>query len=117
MSRTESEHRIDYVEFPATDLEATKRFFRTVFGWTFQDWGPSYAAFDDGRMAGGFRAAEAVAPGGPLVILYAADLEATRDAVSEAGGTVVEDIFAFPGGRRFHFADPNGNVLAVWSDA
>jgi len=116
MSRTESERRIDYVEFPATDLEATKRFFQTVFGWSFQDWGPTYTAFDDGRLSGGFHAAENVAAGGPLVILYAADLEAMRAAVEAAGGSIVVDIFAFPGGRRFHFSDPNGNVLAVWSD-
>ena len=116
MSRPESDRRIDYVEFPATDLEATKRFYASVFGWTFRDWGPSYVSFDDGRMHGGFRAEDEVAPCGVLVVLYAADLEAVKQAVVEAGGVITEDTFSFPGGRRFHFSDPNGNVLGVWSD-
>ena len=111
--------RIDYVEFAAADLEAVKRFYSGAFGWTFTDYGPDYTAFDDGRLNGGFQRAQGCsdsAHGGALVVLLAADLEATLAAVREHGGTIVRDIFTFPGGRRFHFTDPHGNELAVWSD-
>lgn len=116
MSQTDHDRRIDYVEFPGTDLERTKQFYAAVFGWTFTDWGPDYVSFEDGRLAGGFRKAETAEPGGPLVILYATDLAGVEDDVKAHGGTIVKETFSFPGGRRFHFADPNGNVLAVWSD-
>jgi uncharacterized protein len=109
--------RIDYIELPATDMASTKRFYGAAFGWSFTDYGPDYASFSDGRLSGGLNAEARAAPaGGPLVILYAPELEAARAQVVEAGGRVVQDIFSFPGGRRFHFADPSGNVLAVWSD-
>ena len=108
-------HRVDYLELPATDLAATRRFYGSVFGWTFEDYGPDYMSFDDGRLQGGFTRESKVVAGGALVILYSNDLEATRERVREAGGRIVQDIFSFPGGRRFHFADPNGNELAVWS--
>lgn len=109
--------RIDYVELPATDLPATKRFYAAAFGWTFTDYGPDYASFSDGRVSGGFTTdGRGVGEAGPLVILLAPDLEAALGRVRAAGGRVVRDIFSFPGGRRFHFADPSGNVLAVWSE-
>ena len=115
-SQEQHDKRVDYVEFPSTDLEATKAFYGTVFGWEFQDWGPDYVSFADGRLAGGFRLADEVKADGALVVIYAVDLEAIEAAVRDAGGTILQEIFSFPGGRRFHFADPTGNELAVWSD-
>ncbi|HEX8701608.1 MAG TPA: VOC family protein [Myxococcaceae bacterium] len=109
--------RIDYVEFPATDLAAIQRFYSAAFGWTFTDYGPAYTSFSDGRLSGGFTTqAKPTSGGGPLVILFAPELEAALAKVEAAGGRVVEPIFSFPGGRRFHFADPSGNVLAVWGN-
>lgn len=114
----QSDQKIDYVEFHATDFDAVEAFYRGAFGWEFTDYGPEYRSFTDGKLDGGFRhgaARSTTATGGALVILYADDLEATRDKVVASGGAILEDIFAFPGGRRFHFADPHGNELAVWS--
>jgi len=108
--------RIDYIEFPATDVAKTKAFYERVFGWKFTDYGPDYTSFEDGRIAGGFTKVGKVAQGGPLVVLYAGDLAAMESKVKQAGGAIVKDIFPFPGGRRFHFTDPSGNVLAVWSE-
>ncbi len=116
MGQEEHDLRIDYIEFPATDLEATKRFYGGAFGWRFTDWGPDYVSFEDGRLTGGFRRSARAEPRGALVVLYALDLEAAAAAVRAHGGDIVKEIFSFPGGRRFHFADPGGNVLAVWSD-
>ncbi len=107
--------RIDYVEFAGGDLVATKRFYEQAFGWSFTDYGPAYAAFDEG-LDGGFDAAAADQPRAPLVILYADDLEAMEAKVRAAGGAIVRPPYAFPGGRRFHFRDPSGNELAVWSE-
>lgn len=108
--------QIDYIEFPATDLATTRSFYQMVFGWKFTDYGPDYTSFDDGRISGGFDTTRTVSTDGPLVVIYAEDLEATQAAVSSRGGKVVQEIFEFPGGRRFHFTDPSGNELAVWSD-
>ena len=111
--------QIDYVEFPATDLNAVQAFYEVVFGWEFTDYGPDYRAFADGRLNGGFFASPAKSQtqtGGALVVLYAADLESVRNAVLHAGGQLSKDIFSFPGGRRFQFLDPHGNELAVWTD-
>ena len=117
MSNTANDKRIDYIEFPATDVAATRRFYETVFGWKFQDYGPEYTSFVDGRIAGGFYKAPAVGPGpGALVVVYAADLAAIEARIVEAGGRIVKPVFTFPGGRRFHFEDPSGNQLAVWSE-
>lgn len=111
-------HGIDYIELSATDLAEAKRFYAAAFGWSFTDYGPDYVGISiDGREVGGVRPAAEVRPGGPLVILYSEDLEATLAGVREAGGRIVTEPFAFPGGRRFHFADPSGNELAVWSEA
>jgi predicted enzyme related to lactoylglutathione lyase len=110
--------RIDYVEMPGADLGETKRFYSEAFGWTFTDYGPDYAAFDEG-LDGGFWADPEANPEGaakPMVILFAHDLEAMEAKVVAAGGVVVRPIFSFPGGRRFHFTDPAGNELAVWTE-
>jgi hypothetical protein len=116
MGIEQHDRRIDYVEFPATDIQRTKEFFTGVFGWKFEDYGPDYTSFQDGRLNGGFARVEKVRAGGVLVVIYATDLEALEAKVKEAGGSVTHEIFSFPGGRRFHFTDPNGNELAVWSD-
>jgi len=116
MGQEEHDRRVDYVELPVTDIGAAKAFYSSVFGWKMQDWGPDYASFEDGRLAGGFRLEEEVARGGPLVVIYAVNLEAVDASVRANGGTIVQEIFSFPGGRRFHFIDPSGNELAVWSD-
>jgi predicted enzyme related to lactoylglutathione lyase len=107
---------INYVEFNVSDIEASKAFYGTVFGWQFKDYGPQYCEFSDGNMTGGFTTTAPVkAEGGALVILYADNLEPTLEAVRKAGGTIVEYIFEFPGGRRFHFRDLDGYELAVWT--
>lgn len=107
--------KIDYVEFRAGDLAALKRFYGEAFGWRFTDYGPAYAAVSEG-LDGGFNADATDPPTAPLVILYAHDLEAMEARVRAAGGEVTRPIYAFPGGRRFHFQDPTGNELAVWSE-
>jgi hypothetical protein len=110
-------HGIDYVEVSVTDLAAAKAFYASAFGWRFTDYGPDYAGIQGNeREPGGLRRVERVTTGGPLVILYSTDLEATRRAVLEAKGTISTEPFDFPGGRRFHFRDPSGNELAVWSE-
>lgn len=118
MSSQQQHHQIDYIEIAVTDLAKAKAFYAAAFAWDFTDYGAGYAGIrkPGGGEAGGLRLDESVTPGGPLVILYSQDLEASQSGVRDAGGTIVEEIFAFPGGRRFHFADPSGNVLAVWSD-
>ena len=115
----QSENKIDYIEIPARDPAAVRRFFEDLFGWTFEDYGPDYCAFNDGRLAGGFYRAEAaasVAAGSVLVVFYSEDLETAVQRVRDAGGRISKAIFAFPGGRRFHFEDPCGNEYATWSE-
>jgi hypothetical protein len=114
-------HAVNYVEFSTTDIAKTKKFYAAVFGWSFQDYGPEYIAFDKASAGidGGFRfraADERPGSGAPLVVLYSKGLKATEATVIAAGGTIVAPIFEFPGGRRFHFSDGAGNVLAVWSE-
>jgi predicted enzyme related to lactoylglutathione lyase len=116
MSNPEQDRRIDYIEFPAVETVKTKEFYSTIFGWKFEDYGPTYAAFHDGRLAGGFQAGGLGRASKPLVVIYAVNLEAVEQAVRSAGGSITKAIFSFPGGRRFHFTDPNGNELAVWSE-
>jgi predicted enzyme related to lactoylglutathione lyase len=116
MSNAANDRRIDYIEFPATDISATQRFYHEVFGWNFEDYGPEYTSFFDGRLAGGFWKAPKVVEGGVLVVLYTVNLEGMLEKVKAAGGRIVKEIFSFPGGRRFQFKDPNGNELAVWSE-
>lgn len=102
--------KINYVEYPSRDLEETKRFFERAFGWTFEDYGPDYAAFSDQGLDGGFFRSDLAAR-----TESGSALEGTLAKVEAAGGKVVKPIFAFPGGRRFHFTEPSGNELAVWS--
>jgi predicted enzyme related to lactoylglutathione lyase len=115
-----NEHeKINYVEFPAKDIEATKAFFKTAFGWSFVDYGPDYTSFSDEGINGGFFKSDLVAStanGSALVVLYSEDLEQSQSSIENAGGSIIKPIFSFPGGRRFHFGDPNGNEYAVWSD-
>lgn len=111
--------KINYVEFPARDLAATKTFFMEVFGWSFEDFGPEYSAFSDRGIDGGFyqsNTASSAETGGALVVLYSDSLEEVQQRVERAGGEILKPIFSFPGGRRFHFSEPSGNELAVWSD-
>ena len=116
MSQPKPDNQIDYIELPASDISKTKTFYSSVFGWKFEDYGPDYTSFHDGRMAGGFTT-ETPAPGkGVLLVLYSSDLAVVQQKIQAAGGKIVKEIFSFPGGRRFHFADPNGNELAVWSE-
>ena len=110
----ERHHKINYIEFTANDFNAVKKFYSSVFGWTFTDYGEDYTAFTDGMLDGGF-AKGASSTDGALVILYSDNLEETQSLVEQNGGTITEPIFEFPGGRRFHFTDPAGNKLAVWS--
>ncbi len=107
--------KLDYLELPAGNgrLDSVKAFYASAFGWAFTDYGPTYAAFDEG-LEGGFQADVGETPARPLPVLYSDALEAALAAVESAGGTVVKPIFSFPGGRRFHFVDPAGNELAVW---
>ncbi len=111
-----AENRIDYVEIPVTDLTKAKEFFTAMFGWSFQDWGDDYMSFNDGRLDGGFRRSDEPAPAtGVLLVFYSESLERDVDKVTELGATISQEIFAFPGGRRFHFVDPTGNEYAMWS--
>lgn len=110
--------KINYVEFAASDLELTKAFFQTVFGWQFEDFGPEYSAFSGAGLDGGFYKAELRSradEGAALVVLYSDVLEETLQKVENAGGVIVQGIFSFPGGRRFHFSEPSGNEFAVWT--
>lgn len=109
--------QVDYIEFNVSDIARSKRFYGEVFGWLFTDYGPMYTEFSDGRITGGFTSTEAVTPGGsPLVVFYAANLQETRDKLQAAGAEIVQPIFAFPGGQRFHFKDLDGYILGVWTE-
>lgn len=110
---------IDYVEWPARDLSATKAFFSAVFGWVFTDYGPDYTAFARQTIEGGFYRSDKYSnsdDGAALVIFYADDLAQMMAKITAHGGTIKKPIFAFPGGQRFHFTCPSGNEFAVWSD-
>lgn len=111
--------KINYVEFPSRDLAATKRFFVEAFGWSFVDYGPDYMAFADQGLDGGFFRADLAAStrqGSALIVFFSDELEGTLAKVEAAGGVVIKPIFAFPGGRRFHFTEPSGNEFAVWAE-
>ena len=118
MSTQSAEHdrRIDYVEFPARQIPEVRRFYEQAFGWKFTDYGPDYTSFEDGRLAGGFHRGGTPGSDGVLVVIYSVDLAAAETRVREAGGKIIKPAYSFPGGRRFHFTDPSGNELAVWSD-
>ncbi|MGX1930737.1 VOC family protein [Flagellimonas sp. 2504JD4-2] len=108
--------QINYVEFKASNLEEIKEFYSKCFGWTFTDYGPTYTSFAESGLEGGFEKSDEDVINGALIVLYHEDLLHIQKAIVNAGGKVVKEIFSFPGGRRFHFADPAGNELAVWSD-
>ena len=110
---------INYIELPCSDMDATKEFFSTVFGWTFEDYGPDYIAFANAGLAGGFYRSllnAQIDTGSALVIIYSDSLKETMNKIESTGGIITRSIFAFPGGRRFHFSDPSRNDFAVWSD-
>jgi len=109
-------NHISYIEFKANDLEAVKAFYIQVFNWTFRDYGPTYASFSNSGLEGGFEQTEDAITNGALVVLYHEDLEQVKDKVIRLKGRISKEIFSFPGGRRFHFLDPAGNELAIWSD-
>lgn len=111
--------KINYVEFPAKNIQATKSFFTKAFSWEFTDFGPDYTAFSNEGIDGGFFTsdlASSTGSGSALIVFYSEKLEATLVKIEQAGGSIIKPIFSFPGGRRFHFCDPNGNEYAVWSD-
>lgn len=109
-------NHINYLEFKAKDLEAIKAFYSETFGWTFTDYGPTYTAFSNSGLEGGFEKSDEKIVNGALVILYHDNLEGIKETVVKAKGRLSKEIFSFPGGRRFHFLDPAGNELAIWSD-
>jgi len=110
--------KLNYVEFPATNISATKLFFEKAFGWAFEDYGPDYSAFSDQGLDGGFYKSELTSTtvnGSALLVLLSDNLELSQSNVELAGGKITKPIFSFPGGRRFQFIEPSGNELAVWS--
>lgn len=112
--------KINYVEYPAKDLQGTKAFFEKAFAWSFQDYGSEYSAFSNEGLDGGFYSAplySSASSSGALIVFFSERLEETLEKVSGAGGKIIKPIFEFPGGRRFHFTEPSGNEFAVWSDA
>ncbi|CTP84946.1 hypothetical protein XTPLMG728_0717 [Xanthomonas translucens pv. poae] len=115
MHRADQQHRIDYLEFAVASIAAAKAFYGQAFDWSFQDDGPDYCEFRDGRLSGGFFHGTAQ-PGGALVVLYSTNLADTQARIEAAGGRIARPLFDFPGGRRFHFADRDGYELAVWSE-
>jgi uncharacterized protein len=117
MSTPENNLRLDYVEFATRDVAAAQKFYTAAFGWQFTDYGPDYASFTDGRLAGGFfTSADAPLRMNPTIVIYATDLEVAEQRVIKAGGKIVKPSFEFPGGRRFQFTDPTGLELSVWSE-
>jgi len=111
--------KIDYVEFPSKNIESTKSFFTKAFGWSFVDYGPDYTAFSNEGLDGGFYKSDlwvSTDKGSALIVFFSENLEQTQSKIQTADGSITKPIFTFPGGRRFHFCDPNGNEYAVWSE-
>jgi predicted enzyme related to lactoylglutathione lyase len=115
-----NEHeKINYIEIPAKNLKATKKFFESIFSWSFIDYGPEYTSFSNEGVDGGFYQSDLISStenGSVLIVFYSNDLESTQKKIQQAGGIIIKSIFDFPGGKRFHFSDPNGNEYAVWTD-
>jgi uncharacterized protein len=112
--------KLSYVELPASALEATCAFFKRVFGWEFEAYGPDYRAFSGQGLDGGFyrsRLYSSTQAGAALLVFYSDDLAATQAKIEKAGGKICKPVFDFPGGRRFHFNEPSGNEFAVWTVA
>ena len=119
MKTERRENQINYVEFPTSSNaahSARKQFYGDVFGWSYQSWGDDYSDTQDSGIASGINGSSEDQAAKPLVILFSSDLGAVRARVIKAGGRISRDIFPFPGGRRFHYVDPSGNELGVWSD-
>ena len=121
MNPSAQHHGINYIEFTTPDVQKAQSFYEKVFGWNFQSWGPDYVSFDKSSAGidGGFRRgdpSQSQTNSAPLIVLYSQNLKKTEAAVLQAGGEIVVATFEFPGGRRFHFSDGTGNVLAVWSE-
>ena len=115
---TPKENSINYIEFPMHKTQETIDFYSKIFGWTFTKWGPHYVSFSDAEIEGGFNGEGDMKSKSPgvLIVLYSQNLVEKAEAISQAGCKVIKPIYAFPGGKRFHFLDPNGNELAVWSE-
>ncbi len=109
-------HTINYIELPATDIQKMKDFYGPLFNWEFTDYGPEYCEFRDQAITGGFDTSLTATDVGPTVIFYSDNLQSSLQEITDAGGTITIPVFEFPGGKRFHFSDPSGNHLAVWSD-
>jgi predicted enzyme related to lactoylglutathione lyase len=119
MVRQQRENRFDFIEFPAENvgcLNKAKAFYQRVFGWSYKDWGDDYSDTQSSGLGSGINADPSHRPRYPLAVIYASDLEDLREKVVASGGIITRELFSFPGGRRFHFTDPAGNELAVWSD-
>jgi uncharacterized protein len=114
-TKSKNDRRIDYIEFNVADMARSKKFYSEAFGWSIKDYGPDYCEFADGRLTGGFATGEKRGAGGQLVIIYAHGLAELQRRIEAAGGHIVKAAYDFPGGRRFHFADPDGYELAVWT--
>lgn len=110
-------HMIDYIEFAVTNMDKAKAFYSKAFGWKFNDHGSAYSGIqkENGEI-GGLKLETTVTRGGPLVILYSSDLRDSLKKIMAADGFITQEIFSFPGGQRFHFKDPSGNELGVWSE-
>ena len=111
--------KINYLEIPSRDIESTKRFFAKVFNWSFVDYGLEYTAFSNAGIEGGFYKSNQISStenGSVLIVFYSKELAMTEDRIRNEGGEIIKATFSFPGGHRFHFADPSGNEYAVWSD-
>ncbi len=109
-------NHINYIEFKAKDLNAIKEFYSKAFNWVFKDFGDTYIAFSESGLHGGFEKTDDEIVNGTLTVLYHENLDVIQKAIISAGGKISRDTFEFPGGKRFHFLDPSGNELAVWSD-
>ena len=119
MKNKKQKARIDFIEFPVKsleDLSKTKSFYSSVFGWSYKDWGDDYSDTKDSNVGSGLNADPSHKSEHPLAVIYVDTIEITKVAIVSACGRITRDIFSFPGGRRFHFIDPTGNELAVWSD-
>jgi len=116
MSKTKPENQIDYVRLPDGDIARAKAFYSAAFGWKFEDHGPDYTSFFDGRLSGGFTTEVRSPAQGLLLVIYSSDLESSQERIKNTGGKIAEATSSFAGGRIAHFADPHGTGLAVWSD-
>ena len=111
------DNHINYVEFKARDLHAIKTFYTRAFEWSFTDYGATYAAFSSSGLEGGFEQTDQPIVSGALIVIYHQNLKSILNKITEFGGIITKPIFSFPGGQRFHFKDPSGNELAVWSES